>query len=149
MSGTFIIGQDRFKDVTCKLGNMRKAQEFTLYPYTKGETTIVIQADNRIARVDLVSGKALLSNGKGGHQGTVKLLPQLGATLVDVPADILASIKAQIGYVDPIPSLESAIEEVLEESKRRGLVFEDKPIDPRILSAMTPEDRASLEASNG
>lgn len=103
MSGTFIIGQDRFKDVTCKLGNMRKAQEFTLYPYTKGETTILIQADNRIARVDLVSGNALLSNGKGGHQGTVKLLPQLGATLVDVPADILASIKAQIGYVEPAP----------------------------------------------
>lgn len=84
----------RFQNITCKLGNMRKEAEFTVCPVSNQEPHLVtIQADKRIARVDLNTGKAMLSDGKGGHQGFMKLAPFLGAKEVDVPADVLARLK--------------------------------------------------------
>lgn len=87
-----------FRNITCKLGNMRKAQEWVLYPQSADSLhSITIQCDNRIARVDLNTGKAMLSSGKGGHQGHVMLSRAMGATEVVVPADVIAKLKELIG----------------------------------------------------
>ena len=83
-----------FQHVNGKIGNMRKSQEWVVYPLNSADqTTRTIQSDNRIARVDLTTGKVLLSDGKGGHQGFVKLSPALGAKLYECPPDILEQLR--------------------------------------------------------
>lgn len=85
----------RFLSVTGKMGNMRKAVEWTVCPRSeKTDRDVTIQSDNRIAKVNLDTGKAILSNGKGGHQGFHKLLAMCGAIEVDCPADMMAQLKA-------------------------------------------------------
>ena len=83
------------KDV--KLGNMRKAVDWTVFPSEEVAKGIVtIQSDNRIARVDLNAALAILSNGKGGHQGFLKLLAYLGAKTVPVSAEVVSKIRQAI-----------------------------------------------------
>jgi hypothetical protein len=97
-----------FVHVTGKIGNMRKSQEWVVYPLNNADqTTRVIQSDNRIAKVDLTTGKVLLSDGKGGHQGFPKLHISLGAKLYDCPQDILEQLRklsAPVGSVTVIGS---------------------------------------------
>jgi hypothetical protein len=82
------------QDIVAKLGNMRKPVEWVIYPKDNSDdTTLVIQCDKRIAKVDMVTGKGLLSDGKGGHQGFWKLMPQNGAILIDFPSEVLAELK--------------------------------------------------------
>ena len=83
-----------FRDITCKLGNMRKPAEFTVYPNNPEDTEITIQSDKRIAKVNLTTKTAILSDGKGGHQGTPKLMAILGATTVAVPDDVIEQLTA-------------------------------------------------------
>ncbi len=83
-----------FKHVFCKLGNMRKPASWVIYPLSSDvRDRVTIQCDKRIAQVRLDLGKATLSSGKGGHQGFLMLSQALGATVVDVPADILAELE--------------------------------------------------------
>lgn len=91
-----------FKSVTCKLGNMRKAVDWVLYPQ-KAESLnkVIIQCDKRIAEVNLDTGKAMLSTGKGGHNGFMHLSPSLGAVEVDVPADTVAELKRLVATNKP------------------------------------------------
>lgn len=79
--------------IDCKLGNMAKVANWVIYPIDPAAMTVTIQCNRRIARVDLGTGKALLSSGKGGHQGFVMLNPALGARIVDVPADVLVRLR--------------------------------------------------------
>lgn len=91
------------KDVIGKLGNMRKAVEWTVYPKDANEqTTVIIQCDKRIAQVNLETGKALLSDGKGGHQGFFKLNKIVGAVEVDCPQGMLDQLKAGKIPVGPV-----------------------------------------------
>jgi hypothetical protein len=84
------------QSVTGKMGNMRKAQSWVIYPRNNSDQReVTIQCDNRIARVNLDTGKAILSDGKGGHQGFMKLQPMLGAVEVDCPQDMLDQLKAK------------------------------------------------------
>lgn len=74
------------KQITAKLGNMRKAQEFIVYPASKlldESTKITIQSDKRIAQFDTVTGEGKLSvqrpNGAYFHDlffGTDVVVPQ-------------------------------------------------------------------------
>lgn len=90
----------RFQNLTIKLGNMKRAQEFTVCPVSNVAPHLVtIQSDKRIARIDLETGKAVLSDGKGGHQGFAKLMPFLGAKEVDVPADVLEEVGRLVANV--------------------------------------------------
>jgi hypothetical protein len=87
-----------FKEIKCKLGDMRKEQEWVLYP--PDSTTphlVIIQCDKRIARVDLNTSKALLSSGKSGHPGFHTLSPQLGAKVCDVDPAIIAKLRELLG----------------------------------------------------
>lgn len=86
-----------WKHITCKLGNMRKEADFVLYPQNADSPHLVlIQSDKRCCRVDLQTNKGLLSDGKGGHPGFIQLSPQLGAKLIEVPADIVERLKALV-----------------------------------------------------
>lgn len=38
-------------DLELKIGRMRKSQDFTVYPISKGDKSIIIQSDTRIGRV--------------------------------------------------------------------------------------------------
>lgn len=57
-----------FKNITAKLGNMRKAVDFTIYPY-KGGDTISIQSDRYFAIVNLRHNTAFM-NAKGVQNAT-------------------------------------------------------------------------------
>lgn len=86
-----------FKNIVCKLGNMRKEADWTLYPQKADKLDeVIIQCDKRIASVNLTTGKAMLSSGKGGHNGFMHLSPALGAVEVDVPADVLQTLKGLV-----------------------------------------------------
>lgn len=83
-----------FLNITAKLGNMKKAQEFVIYPVSNtAPHEVTIQSDKRIARVNLNTSKAMLSSGKGGHQGFMQLSPALGAVEVDVTPELVEQLK--------------------------------------------------------
>ena len=76
--------------VDAKLGGMRKAQNFIVCPVSnQDEHLIIIQSDKRIARINMDTKKAMLSDGKGGHQGFAKLNPFCGAKEVDAPQELI------------------------------------------------------------
>jgi phosphoheptose isomerase len=83
------------KKIDCKLGNMRKVADWVLYPMKEGTETVIIQSDRRIADVNLTTGKAVLSSGKGGSYCNtfLHLNPIMGAVEIDVPADVLEELK--------------------------------------------------------
>lgn len=83
-------------DVTAKLGTMKKPAEFTVCPKSSGDTspTVTIQSDKRIARVNLETGKVMVSDGKGGHPGFHKLLGMCGAKEYDCPPELLEKLKS-------------------------------------------------------
>lgn len=81
------------KTVTAKLGNMRKAVDWTVYP-PSASGTVVIQSDHRIAQFDPVSGKGWLSAHKGSGAYFPHLFAALGATVITVPADVIAAAVA-------------------------------------------------------
>ena len=82
-----------FHSVECKLGNMRKSQEWTVYPIAKDAADVIIQCEQRIAKVSLATGLTILSSGKGGHQGFVMLNAIMGAKETTCPADVLATLR--------------------------------------------------------
>lgn len=90
-----------FVDINLKLGNMRKAQDFTLYPVTD-PSEVTIQSSNRIAQINTKTGKGVLSDGKGGHQGFHKLNPFLGATEVELTKEQLDLIMEGISQQKPL-----------------------------------------------
>ena len=52
------------KHVTAKLGNMRKSQDFIVYPHQEGSDKIVVQSDKSIGMIDPKTGTGIL-NTKG------------------------------------------------------------------------------------
>ena len=77
------------KEITLKLGNMRKAADFVVYPKGENDTHLLLQSDKRIARVEIATRKGILSSGKGGHPGFMAL--QLPGTMpIELSAEQLA-----------------------------------------------------------
>jgi len=82
---------------TFKIGNMRKAVDWTVYPQafnaSKSETaddpTLFVQSDKRALSINLRTKKGMLSNGKG-HPGFATTMKFLGAVEVDVSDEIIA-----------------------------------------------------------
>jgi len=84
--------KERFKHIKGKFPGMRKEVEWTITPVSNTEDHIVtIQSDKRIARIDLKSGKAMLS--KSGRTTFVDLNPARGAKEVDVPKDMIKELE--------------------------------------------------------
>lgn len=83
------------KHITTKFGNMRKEQEFIVYPYDGGDC-VLIQSDKRIANVNLKTGRTVLSAQRQGGAYGVHLSPQLGAILTDFPSDKLIELQEHL-----------------------------------------------------
>jgi hypothetical protein len=71
--------------VTAAFGNMRKPSSWVIYPITDPEN-VKIQCDNRIAQVNLLTGRGVLSARIPNGAYNVHLLPSLGATDYQFPA---------------------------------------------------------------
>ncbi|MCK5616342.1 hypothetical protein KAR91_81525 [Candidatus Pacearchaeota archaeon] len=50
-----------FKDVTFKVGNMRKPQSFVVYPYKIGDVSIKIQSDKSCGFFNRKNGKGIMN----------------------------------------------------------------------------------------
>jgi hypothetical protein len=75
------------KHVTAKLGNMRKPQDFVVYPGKDGED-LVVQSDKSIGKFNRETGKGVL-NTKGCY--FPHLTSFLGAKPYDFPMDFVVS----------------------------------------------------------
>ena len=79
-----------------RLPNMRKMQEFIVYPVTSGDTSIMIQSGTRIGRIDMSNGVGVMSqshpNGAYGvHLVMDKLVPfELSTEQLDTLKEQLA-----------------------------------------------------------
>lgn len=82
------------KHVTCKLGNMRKPQEWVVYPKNSPDQDYAtIQSNNRICRFNLATGEGLLSQPKSSPHFAM-LHPLMKPTKVVVPSEIVEQVKA-------------------------------------------------------
>lgn len=78
-----------------KLPNMRKMQDFIVYPATSGDTSIMIQSGTRIGRINMSNGEGIMSQSHasgayGVHLQFDKLIPFL------LTADQLSALKEQV-----------------------------------------------------
>lgn len=77
------------KRLTIKLGTMRKAKDWVVYPRKTGETRLILQCDDRIALIDPDTKKGLLSK-SCGYPGFHMLSTALGAKPIEVADEIVA-----------------------------------------------------------
>jgi|14_taG_2_1085336.scaffolds.fasta_scaffold04595_7 hypothetical protein len=83
------------KRLDLKLGSMRKAQDFIVYPASRDEgSKVLIQSDKRIAQIDIETGEGMLSSGKAGHPGFIELMEIRGAKPIKVDTEVIEAIKA-------------------------------------------------------
>jgi|688.fasta_scaffold364850_3 hypothetical protein len=78
--------------VEAKLANMRKAQEWVIYPIKSGDDTVMIQCSNRIAKFSLIDGKGMLSAAIPNGAYGVHLMESLGATEYQFPMELVNAI---------------------------------------------------------
>jgi len=86
------------KRVMGKFSGMRKEQDFIVYPYKLDQTSLLVQSDRAIARIDIKTGRGLL-NWRGSHSKYgVHLNPALGAEEYQFPAEfVFQCLEAQPG----------------------------------------------------
>lgn len=81
------------KQVTFKVANMRKEQEFILYPYS-GDDTIYLQSDKRFARVNLRTGEGIIDSKNHNYPNSVTL------AISNLPFQLPEDIKTDLqGYL--------------------------------------------------
>lgn len=95
----------RVTKIVAKLGTMRKAQEWIVYPASRtermsanaaGPAPILIQSDTRIAQFDPATGIGVLSASHPNGSYFLHLNKFAGATDIVVPPDIIAVAIAAI-----------------------------------------------------
>lgn len=81
------------KRITAKLGNMRKAESFIVYPRATNATDdkLTIQSEHRICQFDPATGKGVLSVYRSSGAYFLHLSKALGATEITVPAEVIAA----------------------------------------------------------
>lgn len=82
-----------FREIDLKLGNMRKAQSFLMYPNDPSADRARLQSDNRCLIVDLTSGKGLLSKSVANYPRFEHCAPAVGGMFVDVGAEVLSRLQ--------------------------------------------------------
>jgi hypothetical protein len=81
------------KYVTLQVANMRKPQEFILYPYDGGDT-INLQSDKRFAQVNLRTGKGIINRQNKDYANSITLM------MTPVPFELPEAVKTEIqGYL--------------------------------------------------
>jgi len=105
------------RSVHGKLGTMRKAVDWTVYPEsynkskseTAGARTIFVQSDKRACAINIETGRGMLSNGRG-HPGFHSTMASLGAKEVDIPREFIDKcLKAQPKSGDAIGRAGTAV----------------------------------------
>ncbi len=76
-----------------KLGPMRKAKDWVVYPRKTGESKLVLQCDDRIALIDPDTKKGLLSK-SCNYPGFAMLSTALGAKVIEVADEVVAQALA-------------------------------------------------------
>lgn len=82
------------KCVTAKLGKMRKPQEFSVYPFQEGDTTITVQSDKAIGQFDIETGKGVLNCKGSNAKYFLHLQRALGAEPFEFPKEFVEACKA-------------------------------------------------------
>lgn len=79
------------RQISAKIGNMRKAADFIVYPAADGQTDLTIQSDTRIARFDIATGRGLVSKARSNGAYFMHLLPTFGASAFVADAGLIAA----------------------------------------------------------
>jgi len=61
-----------FEVITLKVANMKKADEFTIYPYNGGDR-VTIQSSKRFAQINIKTGKAVINKKGCDYANSIKL----------------------------------------------------------------------------
>lgn len=80
------------KKIHAKLGTMRKAVDWVVYPDQRNGQ-VIIQSDKRIAAFDPATGEGLLS-ASHNYAAFVHLTPLLGAKPIKVSQEVIAEVLA-------------------------------------------------------
>lgn len=80
----------RIKQVSLKLGNMRKPEEFVVYPRAADSPTVTVQSSHRIGQFRVADGVGVFSAYRSGGAYSIHL--SLGATPVVLDPVVLAEI---------------------------------------------------------
>jgi hypothetical protein len=83
------------RDYTFKAANMKKEQEFTLYPYTGGDY-IYLQSDKRFSRVNLRTGAGIINAKNRNYANSIHL--QLEPLPFTLPEDIKLKIQGYLWH---------------------------------------------------
>jgi hypothetical protein len=85
------------KKISVKLGNMRKPENFVVYPRRtnadENDNSLMIQSSHRICKFDATTGVGVLSAYKSNGAYGVHLNKLLGAMDVVVPPEVIAAAK--------------------------------------------------------
>jgi hypothetical protein len=88
------------RSITARLGTMRRAVEWTVYPPRRivgtadFATTQLIQSSSRICEFDAATGQGRLSAHRANGAYGIHLSPLLGATTITVPPEVIADVLA-------------------------------------------------------
>ena len=74
-----------------KFEGMKKEQDFIIYPCSATDDQVLLQSDKRIIRVELSTGKAILS--KGGRCYAPDLHPLRGAKMISLDRGVIDKIR--------------------------------------------------------
>lgn len=88
--------------ITAKLGNMRKAVDWVVYP-PSAPGVVIIQSAHRICSFVVTTRNGLLSKSCSSGAYFMHLQPILGATPIEVPQSVIdAALAAQPKYGDKV-----------------------------------------------
>jgi hypothetical protein len=85
------------RDYTFKVANMRKEQDFTLYPYDGGDY-IYLQSDKRFGRFNLRTGDGIINATNRNYANSIYL--QMEPVKCQLPDDIKTAIQAKLWHND-------------------------------------------------
>ena len=80
--------------VLVETGSGWQKPEFVVYPHAEGEVEYKIQSKNRIAKVNVESGKMMLSARQPNGAYFIHLSEMFGAKELDAPAELIEQLKA-------------------------------------------------------
>jgi hypothetical protein len=87
---TVSTNRNGFNSIILKLANMRKEQDFTIYPY-KGGDTIYLQSDKRWITANLRTGAAKINNKNKDYATSMDLL--FNAIDTQLPAEAVTALQ--------------------------------------------------------
>jgi hypothetical protein len=82
------------KRIKAKLGNMRKEEEFIVYPQSAEKDVLRLQSDHRCLIVRVSDGRALLSKYVANYPNFMHCNPMSGGTVVTVSQEVIAECLA-------------------------------------------------------